>query len=83
MQVPCFGHSFWQSPQLEKLLQLVPHAQLGKQQPNGPLDHPLGSHGVHPVMDVATNWLQEMAIQEGLVEQKGMVAEGDAKLLLG
>jgi hypothetical protein len=41
-------------------------------------------------MDVATNWFQEMAIKEGLVEQKGMVAEGDAtcflpqfKLLLG
>ena len=82
MQVSCFGHGFWQSPQLEKWLQLVPHVQLGKQQPNGPLDHPLGSHGVHPVMDVATNWLQEMAIQKGLVEQKGMVVEGDATCFL-
>ena len=62
-----------------KWLQLVPHVLLGKQQPNGPLDHPLGSHGVHPVMDVATNWLQEMAIQKGLVEQKGMVVEGEQK----
>ena len=82
MQVSRFGHGFWQSLQLEKWLQLVPHVQLGKQQPNGPLDHSLGSHGVHPVMDVATNWLQEIAIQEGLVEQKGMVVEGDARCFL-
>ena len=90
MEFPCFGHTFWQNPELEKFCQLVPHVQLGKQEPKRPLHHPLGSHGMHPVMDVATDWLQEVAIQKWLLEQEGMVAEGDAsgflpqlKVLLG
>lgn len=91
MELPCFGHGLWQGPQLEKFLDIAPwHVQLGKQEPNGSLHHPLGSHGVHPVMDVATDWLQEVAIQKWLMEPEGMVAEGDAtgplpqlKMLLG
>ena len=66
MELDFLANCTWQSPKLEKTFHLVPGIGFRQQYVDGSLHNPLGCHGVHPVVDIARDWFQQVGLEEDL-----------------